>query len=179
MDIELYQNLMMILMENRFPENLDANGRKKLQRMVRRSSGRYFCLQNGMLMHRSKLKRVVRYRIVVCGDETKLKVLEALHGRGSLVPHVGWNKLFAIRSSVFKRLASSRFFWRNMVKDVREFCKNCTDCQKDLAKNDNTSVKLNLDTSTHAKCKASEDGTCQIQKPQHTQNSNHCWRPWE
>ncbi|KAL1241353.1 Transposon Tf2-6 polyprotein [Trichinella spiralis] len=76
-------------------------------------------------------------------------------------------------------LASSRFFWRNMVKDVREFCKNCTECQADLAKNDNTSVKLNLDTSTQAKCKASEDGKCQIQKPQHTQNSNHCWRPWE
>ncbi|KAL1285529.1 Gypsy retrotransposon integrase-like protein [Trichinella pseudospiralis] len=143
MDIELYQNLMMILMENRFPENLDANGRKKLQRMVRRSSGRYFCLQNGMLMHRSKLKKVVRYRIVVCGDETKLKVLEALHGRGPSVPHVGWNKLFA--------LASSRFFWRNMVKDVREFCKNCTECRTDLAKNDNTSVKVHLDTSTQAK----------------------------
>ncbi|KRX35268.1 Gypsy retrotransposon integrase-like protein 1 [Trichinella murrelli] len=222
MDIQLYQNLMMILMENRFPENLDAKGRKKLQRMVRRSSGRYFCLQNGMLMHRSKLKKVVRYRIVVCGDETKLKVLETLHGRGPTVPHVGWNKLFALASSRFfwrnmvkdvrefcknctecqtdlakndntsvklnletsthakcKALASSRFFWRNMVKDVREFCKNCTECQTDLAKNDNTSVKLNLETSTQAKCKASEDGKCQIQKPQHTQNSNYCWRPWE
>ncbi|KRX68509.1 hypothetical protein T06_11583 [Trichinella sp. T6] len=129
MDIQLYQNLMMILMENRFPENLDAKGRKKLQRMVRRSSGRYFCLQNGILMHRSKLKKVVRYRIVVCRDETKLKVLETLHGRGPTVLHVGWNELFAIRSSAFKRLASSRFFGRNIVKDVREFCKNCTECQ--------------------------------------------------
>ncbi|KRZ50303.1 hypothetical protein T02_5996 [Trichinella nativa] len=93
--------------------------------------------------------------------------------------HVANKVALAVASLIGCLLASSRFFWRNMVKDVREFCKNCTECQTDLAKNDNTSVKLNLETSTHAKCKASEDGKCQIQKPQHTQNSSHCWRPWE
>ncbi len=110
-----YQYLVNFLRENEYPDGFLKNDKRVLRRKAKT-----FSFEDGKLYYVGEEKKNGK-RLVLKGDEEKLRVLWECHEGAVGAGHFGLNRT--------REKVAERFWWNTVAEDVKEYCKTCDKCQ--------------------------------------------------
>ncbi|XP_064383224.1 uncharacterized protein LOC135348618 isoform X3 [Halichondria panicea] len=116
--MENLQEIENYLRKGEYPPTINSKTEKA---NFRRKCRQNFKFENGSLYYKKHTKAAdaADWRICVRSNEEKSRILEDCHAAGG---HFG-------RDRTIDKICS-RFYWKSMVEEIREYVKNCSQCQR-------------------------------------------------
>lgn len=131
-EIDSLSTIEDYLLNGVYPPSFSKNEKCSLRRRCRNN----FKLEDGILMYQSRNRNSTSeetWRICVRTVKEKMRVLRSCHA-GMEGGHLG-------RDKTIEKICS-RFFWKNMTDDIKNYVKRCDSCQKMNARFTKSSAEL-------------------------------------
>lgn len=128
MELERLQEIEDYLRRGKYPDDIQKKDKPNFRRRCRNN----FKFEGGILYYKKcsgkkaatisgQFPGASEWRVCVRSEEDKRRILESCHG-GTAGGHFG-------RDKTLEKICS-RFHWRNMVEEIREYVKKCPQCQR-------------------------------------------------
>ena len=132
MDLQNLQEIQDYLQRGEYPSGLDKGEKANFRRKCKNN----FKFEDGVLYYRKHLSKAEAdqdWRVCVRSLEDKARIIKSCHA-GPTGGHFG-------RDKTLDKI-SSRFFWKHMVEEIRDYVSKCPECQKMNAAFVKTNAKL-------------------------------------